>query len=71
MRCSSMRRDSSRRREARTEARRHGGINLREFACLTAVILTPLRVEAGPAGPSVTSFQLAKLAKLAKWKSMD
>ena len=44
--------------------------NLREFAGLTAVILTPLRVEAGPAGPSVTSFWRARRASLAKGKSM-
>ena len=47
---------------------------MREFACLTAVILTPLRVEVALDGPCVTSnnsAKLAKLARLAKWKSMD
>ena len=44
--------------------------NLREIACLTAVILTPLRVEAALDGSSATPVQLAKRAKLAKEKSM-
>ena len=48
-----------------------GNGNLREFACLTAVILTPLRVEAALDGPSATSFWLARLANSAKRKSME
>ena len=35
------------------------GVCLREFACLTAVILTPLRVEVALDGPSVTPNNLA------------
>ena len=42
--------------------------SLREFACLTAVILTPLRVEVALDGPSVTSNNSQRLAGL---KSMD
>ena len=44
--------------------------NLREFACLTAVILTPLRVEAALDGSSATPVWLATMARLAKRRSM-
>ena len=44
--------------------------NLREFACLTTVILAPLRMEGGLHAGSATSLPLAPLAPVARIRSM-
>ena len=44
---------------------------LREFACLTAVILAPLRMEWGLHAGSATSLPVAPVAPVANYRSMD
>ena len=46
------------------------GINLREFACLTTVILAPLRMEWGLHAGSATSLPLVPRMPLASYRSM-